>query len=193
MSRLVLASASPRRRALLELAGFRFTVEPAVVDEAPRPGEAPEALARRLAEAKAQRVAERQAGGAVVLAADTVVHRDGRVFDKPSDAAEAERTLLALAGGDHLVTTAFCVLGPSGMRSQQVTSRVRFRPFGPGTARRYVATGEPLDKAGAYGIQGLGAVLVASVEGSYTNVVGLPMDEVVAALAACGVRPEEVR
>lgn len=194
---LCLASASPRRRALLEDAGFRVQVRAAAVAEDRRPGEDPVALARRLAADKAQAVRDRlqrEAGAAplpVVLAADTVVHARQRVFDKPGDADEALRILAALAGRWHQVTTGFCILAGSRCIVDHASTRVRFRDLDAATLRRYAATGESLDKAGAYGIQGRGAVLVDRVEGSYTNVVGLPLAEVVHRLAEVGVLPAQ--
>lgn len=196
--RLVLASASPRRRGLLETAGLTPRVWPADVDESVRPGEAPGTYALRVASDKAHAVAARdELAGAWVLAADTVVHLDDTIFGKPADPAHAERMLSTLAGRWHTVTTAWALRlagdGRTDMDAQEVagtqSSQVRFRDLPPATIVAYVNTGESADKAGAYGIQGLGAALVAEVRGSYSNVVGLPMEAVMGALATCGIHP----
>lgn len=180
---IVLASGSPRRRRLLEELGYALDVRPPGIDEALRPGEGPVEYARRLAQEKALACAE---GERIVVAADTVVHGGGRVFDKPVDAPDAVRILLALSGQVHTVTTGTCVRRGSDLRVRATSTRVRFRHLSEGEVRGYVATGEPLDKAGAYGIQGVGGFLVAAIEGSYSNVVGLPLAEVLDDLAALG-------
>jgi septum formation protein len=194
MPALLLASASPRRRALLTAAGFDLVVQPAAVDEARHPGEHPVHLALRLAQAKAEAVAALAGDDPPVLAADTVVHtqRPGEgsagaeVYEKPLDAADAARILTALADRWHVVTTGFCLRWRGQRALEHVSTRVRFRALSASEIASYIATGEPLDKAGAYGIQGLGAALVARVEGSYTNVVGLPVEVVIAALDRLG-------
>jgi len=178
---LYLASASPRRRELLASMGLRFEVHPVAIDESPREGESPLELAVRLAAAKAAAAAAGlRAGGveALVLAADTVVALGGRVYGKPSDAGDALRMLRDLAGMTHEVLTACrLVRGDDGRVAAGVTrSLVRFRPWDPVLVRWYVATGEPLDKAGAYGIQGRGAFLTEGLDGSWSNVVGLPLE-----------------
>lgn len=177
--RVLLASASPRRRDLLERAGYAVDVRPAGIDEARREGERPVAWASRLAREKAAAAGAR---GALLVAGDTVVHRDGAVFDKPASPEEAKHTLAALAGRWHTVTTAVFVSGPRGQRPFHVDTAVRMRAMTAQDIERYVATGEPLDKAGAYGIQGIGGVYVASVVGSWTNVMGLPIEQTLAAL-----------
>ena len=179
---ITLASGSPRRRDLLAPL-FDLVVAPVAVDETPRPGEAALPYALRMAVEKCR------GEGLWVLSADTVVHDDeGRLYNKPVDAQDAERMLLELSGRSHRVTTAFALNG----NAQAVTSRVSFRRLSPAEVRGYVATGEPLDKAGAYGIQGVGGFLVEAVAGSYSNIVGLPLAEVIAALAqAGGPRPFE--
>lgn len=183
---LLLGSASPRRRALLEGAGVPVEVLPTHLDESALPNEAPIDLARRLALAKAAAVP----GEGLRLGADTVVHRGTARFDKPSDRAMARRHLQTLADGWHEVTTAVA-LGPAGQLSCfHVTTAVRFRPLTSREIDRYLATGEADDKAGAYGIQGLGGSFVAQISGSYTNVIGLPLEDVLPRLAACGLRPE---
>ncbi len=192
MPDLVLASASPRRRALLEAAGFTVEVRPPDLAEDLLPGEEPVASARRLAREKACAVAAARRPDRPVLAADTVVHADGVSWGKPASAREAEATLKALSGRWHAVTTAWCVVLGAEVRVGHVTTRVSFRRLTEGEIRRYAASTEPMDKAGAYGIQGLGSALVDRVDGSWSNVVGLPLAEVLEALAALGVVPEGV-
>ena len=185
---LVLASSSPRRLALLSQAGLSPLVRPADVDETVVPGETALAYARRMAGLKARTTWElldlETRNASVVLAADTVVHRDDHIFDKPGSTAEAATTLASLADSWHQVTTAFALLVPDKPEHiAEVTTRVRFRRLSAADIERYVASGEAADKAGAYGIQGLGGALVDQVEGSYTNVIGLPLPEVLQALA----------
>jgi len=187
---LILASASPRRRELLSRAGVSFEVVPAAIDEAARPGEAPEALAERLAREKAIEVARRL--GAVpsrpVLGSDTIVVIDGEVLGKPEDARHAEALLGRLVGRTHRVTTGVALARSRDLavRSFVVTSLVTMRRASAEEIRRYVATGEPLDKAGAYGLQGEGRRFVTAVEGSESNVIGLPLDETLALLREAG-------
>ena len=180
--RIVLASASPRRAELLTLVGARFTTAPVNVDEAAVAGERAEAHVLRLAEQKARAAAERHAhggapGDAVFLGADTIVTIDRRLLGKPADAEEAVAMLTLLSGRVHEVWTGLFLLEPSGARSVggALRSLVRFATLGAEDVARYVATGEPLDKAGAYAVQGKGAVFVEAIEGSYSNVVGLPL------------------
>ncbi|HVA62157.1 MAG TPA: Maf family protein [Terriglobales bacterium] len=171
--RLVLASASPRRRELLEGAGFAVEVRPAAVDETPLPGEAAADYVLRLARAKARAV---EASG-LVLGADTVVVVDGDLLGKPADDAEAGAMLARLAGREHQVLTGVCLRDPArGREAAQVeTTRVWFAPLSPQEIADYVASGEPRDKAGAYAIQGRAARFIPRIEGSYANVVGLPI------------------
>ncbi len=183
---LILASASPRRRQLLADAGVSFVVETSPVVEAIGHGESPEAYVRRLAREKAAGVA-RSHPEDWVLAADTEVVLDGRVLGKPRDSGEAVAMLASLSGRCHGVMTAFALLGPSGTREGLCRTEVCFRALSGAEIRRYVATGEPMDKAGAYGIQGGAAHMVESIRGSYTNVVGLPMAETLAVLCDAGV------
>jgi septum formation protein len=183
---IVLASGSPRRTQLLALLGVAHRVDAAHgVDETPRPGEDPEALARRLAEEKADGVARRHPG-VPVLAADTVVVLDGELLNKPADAAEAEGMLTRLAGREHVVVTAVALAHDGRVDVRIDRTRVCFRPLSPDLIRAYVATGEPLDKAGAYGLQGYGAVLVDRIEGDCFGVIGLPLRLVVDLLDAAG-------
>ncbi|QGG96832.1 Maf family protein [Actinomarinicola tropica] len=175
---LVLASASPRRLDLLRQAGVEPAVEPADVDETSPPGATPESLAVGLARTKAQEVAAGHAGeDLVVLGADTVVVVDGRILGKPTDADDAARMLSALSGRTHHVVTGVALVDARTGRTVDGLARtdVRMRHLDAEEVAAYVATGEPLDKAGAYGIQGLAAVFVEGIEGDYTNVVGLPL------------------
>jgi len=190
---LVLASASPRRRELLTRLGLTFEITPADLVETQAPGEAPEAYVTRLAREKAGAIAARLGTReAAVLGADTTVVLDGAVLNKPADLAESERMLRALSGREHVVHTGVAVLLVPEPRAETVcvSTRVRFRALSDATIRGYVATREGLDKAGAYGIQDLGAALVERVEGSYTNVVGLPAAETITLLEALGVLAE---
>lgn len=177
--RLLLASVSPRRADLLRAAGYEFDVLPADVDESVLPGEKPEAYVRRVAEAKAAAVASK-AGGRIVLAADTVVVVDGRILGKPVDDAEAVRMLRLLSGRRHEVMTAITLNGECVVE----TSAVELAYLTAAEIDWYVATGEPRDKAGAYAIQGLASRFVTRIEGSYSNVVGLPVALVSARLKA---------
>ena len=181
---LVLASASPRRRWLLAALGVPFSVLAVDIDERPHEGETPSVFAQRMAAEKARAVHAQRAGW--VLAADTIVELDGRIFGKPVDADDAAAMLQQLSGRTHVVRTAMTLLAPSGATAEEasVTTEVRFRPLDAAAIRAYVATGEPLDKAGAYAIQGEGAHLVDRVHGSYTNVIGLPLEEVATWLRA---------
>jgi septum formation protein len=166
---------------LLEAAGVEVDVRPSNVPETRDPAHAPVAHAVDVALRKAIGPAD-----VVVLAADTVVHREQDLFEKPADRAEARRHLRALSGGWHDVTTGVCVRRGADVRTTAVTTRVRFRALTDADVERYLATGEADDKAGAYGIQGLGAALVAEVHGSYTNVIGLPVEETLALLSGLG-------
>lgn len=186
---LVLASASPRRRDFLSGLGLEFAVQAADLDETPRTGESPEGFVRRLAREKALAVAAQQPD-AWVLAADTVVAVQEEILGKPRDAADAEEMLMRLSGRWHGVWTGFsvcCGRFPDSLITRAVRTGVRFMALDRELCRAYVRTGEPLDKAGAYGIQGTGAFLVEEIRGSYTNVVGLPLAEVLAALRSLGV------
>jgi len=173
---LILASNSPRRRELLAQIGLTFTVSPADVDERLHPGEAPTDYAERLAREKARAAAER-AGEGIVIAADTIVVVGGSVLGKPTDAADARRMLTELSGREHEVVTALAVMDAASRRFSVRTSitKVWFRALTEREITAYVATHEPLDKAGAYGIQERGALLVDRIEGCYSNVVGLPL------------------
>lgn len=185
--RLVLASASPRRAELLREIGVPFEVIPSEIEEAWPPGPPRDAVTA-LALAKCRSVAERLAVPAVVLGADTAVVLDGRVLGKPDSPEEARRMLRDLRGQQHEVITGVAVVEvPAGRETTvAVVTRVLMREYSEAEIDAYVATGEPFDKAGAYAIQGAGGVLVAKVEGCYTNVVGLPLTTMRRLLEACG-------
>lgn len=182
---LILASESPRRAGLLLSVGVEFDVRPSRVDESVWQGEpidpagGPAGIALRRAGLKARSVSCLHPDS-WVLGADTIVVLGGSIFGKPSSRAEAVQMLETLSGKTHEVITGICLVRPGGklLRGQSVTTRVSFKPLSAREIEAYVGTGEPMDKAGAYGIQGIGAFLARSVEGSYTNVVGLPLCEV---------------
>lgn len=173
--RLVLASRSPRRAELLTRAGYRFEVSPADIDERRLEGEEPEEMVRRLAREKAAAVAPRHPGS-IVLGADTVVVVDGAVLGKPNDDAHAARMLRQLSGRVHHVLTGVALKAGSRRRDGVQVTRVRFRALSPDDVAWYVASGESGDKAGSYSIQGRASRFVTRIEGSYTNVVGLPIE-----------------
>jgi septum formation protein len=186
---LILASASPRRREILQKLGLGFSVQSADIDETRQRHEAPERYVARLAREKAYAVARGVVGPQALLAADTTVVIDDQVLEKPHDLADSERMLRALRGREHRVHTGVCLLlwPEAQAREIVVTTQVRFRAFDDATLRGYVASREGMDKAGSYGIQELGQALVSEVHGSYTNVVGLPAAETVELLIAAGV------
>ena len=185
-TRLVLASASPRRRELLGQLGLAFDVSAADIDETPHQGEAAIAYVLRLAREKARVVAGRHPG-AWVLAADTTVVLGDELLGKPRDAAEVRDMMRRLSGRTHEVHTGVALAGPAGEQSTVVRTRVTFRPLSEGEIAWYAGTGESLDKAGGYAIQGKGGFLVAAVEGSPTNVIGLPLGETLELLTRAGV------
>ena len=177
-SLLILASASPRRADLLREAGILFRVAPAHIDEAVRVGEPPEAYVERLAREKAEAV-HAASPAAFVLGADTTVVVDETILGKPADGVEAARMLELLAGRSHRVLTGVALLGPSDFaRTAVVSTEVRFNRLSGADIAGYVSTGEPLDKAGAYAIQGGASRFVERIDGSFSNVVGLPMEVV---------------
>ncbi len=184
--RLILASSSPRRRELLGLLGLTPEIVPADLDESVRPGEDPVAYVERLAREKAEVVAARHQG-AVVVGADTTVALGGELLAKPEDAADAARMLARLQGRDHVVHTAIAVVFDGHTASGVETTRVWMRPLDERTIADYVATGEPMDKAGAYGIQGYGAVIVERIQGDYFTVMGLGLGRLVMLLRDVGV------
>ncbi len=184
---IILASASPRRSELLESAGIRFDVVPGHIDETPLPGEEPVPHVLRLAREKAQEVARRE-DGRWFVGADTIVLCDGEIMGKPKDDADAVRMLRKLSGRAHEVVTGYAVVDRTADKvlTEAVSTSVVFKELTDAEIASYVATGCPLDKAGAYAIQGGAAHMVRRIEGSYTNVVGLPLCEVVAALRELG-------
>jgi septum formation protein len=184
--RLILASASPRRRALLAQIGVApDAVAPADIDETPRVGETPRAYATRIADEKAA-VAAAQAPDALVLAADTVVSAGRRILGKPADAAEAERFLRLLSGRRHRVATAATLRRGDQVWRRLVETQVRMKRLSDEELAAYLATGEWRGKAGGYAIQGIGAALIPAINGSYTNVVGLPLTETANMLRGAG-------
>jgi septum formation protein len=188
--RLVLASQSPRRRELLAQLGLELAVKPAHVDESVLPGEDPRTYVRRVSEAKARAIGARR--GEYVLAADTTVVRDGAALGKPTDPEDAVQMLRSLSGRAHQVLTGvFVMAGPYGRRAPSeagmlVASEVTFAPLTDAQIAWYVSTGEPLDKAGAYAVQGVAGAFVQSIAGSVSNVVGLPLSETLALLGELG-------
>jgi len=173
---LILASQSPRRRELLATAGILFTVRVREVEEIRAPGEPPDDYARRLARAKAEAAWEDR--NEIVLGADTVVVLDQQVLEKPRDQADARAMLRFLSGREHTVITGICLRHPRGSSIDSTATRVRFAPLTDAEIEAYAATEEPLDKAGAYAIQGLASKFVERVEGCYFNVIGLPVSQV---------------
>lgn len=186
MTRIILASASPRRRELLALIGIAHEVRPADLDEAMLPGEAPADYVERVARDKAKAVAA-QAPDAVIIAADTTVVLGEDVLAKPADAADAERMLARLSGHTHEVCTGVAVARAGTIVSAVERVAVTFRALTREEIRAYVATGEPMDKAGAYGIQGYGATIVERIDGDYFSVMGLGLRRLVKLLADVGV------
>lgn len=188
---LILASASPRRRELLERLGLRLEVAPAAVDETPHPGEKPIDYARRVAAAKCDAVADGPAAGRglAVLGADTTVVVEDAILGKPADDAEARAMLLRLAGRRHEVVTATTIRFGDRRVERAVTTLVAMRALQPSEIDAYVASGEGRDKAGAYAVQGIAAAFVTDLRGSLTNVIGLPLAEVLADLLALGALP----
>jgi septum formation protein len=183
---VILASASPRRRQLLELVGIRHDVRPTDTDETYLAGELPEAHAERLARAKAAAVAEENPD-ALVIGADTIVVIDGIVLGKPRDVGDAERMLGMLSGRSHTVMTAVAASHAGRIVSQVEAVGVTFMPIDEDEIRAYVATGEPMDKAGAYGIQGYGATIVRRIDGDYFAVMGLSLVRLTALLRELGI------
>ena len=185
---LILASRSPRRAQLLEMLGLSFEILPAEVDESTHQGEPPALFAERLAREKAEAVATLRPD-ALVVGSDTLVVVDGEILGKPRDRENAVETLLRLQGREHRVETGIAVAAPGGRLESSVEGvRVRFKPFDEKTAREYVETGEPMDKAGSYGIQGYGATLVEFIEGDFFAVMGLPIARMISLFRALGWR-----
>jgi len=185
--RVVLASQSPRRRQLLDLIGIRHEVRPANLDETPRAREAPRRHAERLAREKASTIATRDPD-LITIGADTVVVINRQVLGKPADAAEAAWMLAMLSGREHTVITAIAVARGRKIRSSIEEVKVKFRRLREDEIEAYIATGEPMDKAGAYGIQGFGATIVERIDGDYFAVMGLSLVRLVGLLRDVGVR-----
>ncbi len=175
---MILASASPRRTEFFQTMGLSFTSQAAEIDETPKAQEPPDAFVRRLAREKAAKIAAENSS-AWVVGADTVVVLDGKILGKPDSPGQAEDMLRQLSARRHEVWTGFAIHGPRAKISQAIMTMVFFRKLSPDLIRSYILTGEPLDKAGSYGIQGQGSFLVEKIEGSYSNVVGLPLAQVV--------------
>ena len=186
---LVLASGSPRRRELLDQIGIPWEALAVDVDETPWAHEAPADMVERLARTKAEAGREHAHRGRIVLGADTSVVIDGEALGKPADAAAADAMLTRLAGRDHEVISGVAVATRDGVVTTRVTTRVWLRPIDRRERAAYCASGEPMGKAGGYAIQGLAAVFVRAIEGSYSNVVGLPLFETAQLLAAAGMVP----
>jgi septum formation protein len=180
---LILASSSPRRRELLTEAGIAFTVQPADIDETHRPGESPLAFTQRLAREKAEAVFAKHPT-ATVLGADTIVVCGEEILGKPSNEADAARMLKKLSGRDHQVITGVALISPSGTQIHAESTTVTMRKISEEEIKSYIATGEPMDKAGAYAIQGSAAAFIPRIDGDYSNVVGLPLKLVQQMLSA---------
>ena len=184
---LVLASASPRRSELLQQLGVTFTCEPADIDETPLAHESPQDYVERMAREKALSVAAHHGPNPAVLGADTTVVIDGDILGKPADRMAAMATLARLSGREHSVFTAVCIACEGATLSALVETAVIFSVLDQPTVEAYLDSGEPFDKAGSYGIQGLGGALVSAIRGSYSNVVGLPLAQTRELLTANGV------
>jgi septum formation protein len=182
--KLILASASPRRAEILSKAGIPFSVLSSAVDESPHPGERPEDLVLRLANAKAELVAARAVGPAIVIAADTTVVCEGRMLNKPDSTEEARAMLQLLSGRTHSVLTGVALIRLPGNQRRQFTEStlVQFRPISEVELASYLASGESYDKAGGYAIQGLAGRFIPRIEGCYFNVVGLPLSRLISEL-----------
>ena len=184
----ILASGSPRRRELLEMLGVPdLTIRPATGPERATPGAGPEQTVRELSLHKAQEIAQTCAPEDIIIAADTIVYLDGAILGKPKDHDDAVRMLTALSGREHIVYTGVAVLRGGELRQAAERTAVRFRTLTPAEIERYIATGEPMDKAGAYGIQGLAGVFVERLDGDYFSVMGLPVCTLGEMLQSCGV------
>ena len=183
---IILASQSPRRRELLGQMGFSFTVRPAKGEELPHPELTPAQLVEELARQKALEVSAEAEADDVVVAADTVVAIDGKVLGKPHDKVHAAQMLSALSGREHTVYTGVAVKRGETLLVEHEATQVRFRPLTEREIDLYIQTGEPMDKAGSYGIQGYGALLVEGIRGDYFNVVGLPICRLGRMLAQVG-------
>jgi septum formation protein len=185
---IILASGSPRRKQFMEELGLTFTLCPVTIDETPSPGEPPEIFVSRMAREKGE-AASSIHGDCWIVSGDTVVSLDQKIMGKPADEAEALDMLMSLAGREHVVMTGICLLHDEKKKfaCKTVSTRVVFSDYSKAIAALYIRSGESLDKAGGYAIQGKGAVLVKAIEGSYTNVVGMPLNELLEMLLDHGV------
>lgn len=188
-SKIILASLSPRRKELLNRLGIDFEVVSPLVDEVPLKNESPTNFALRISSEKALSVAQNLESNCVVIGADTIVVVDEEILGKPRNQEEAKSMLEKISGREHRVITAFSIVRPKTeiLHREAVDSRVRIKTLAPNEIEGYIKTGEPMDKAGAYGAQGVGAFLIEEVKGSYTNVVGLPLAQLVEALTKLGI------
>ncbi len=184
---IILASKSPRRRQLLSMMGLDFTVRTADIDETMDSAQTPAHETAAVCRRKAEKIAQDTAPGDVVIAADTIVVIGGKILGKPQDEEDAARMLRLLSGHTHTVYTGLCVICGAQAQTQVVASEVTFRPLSSEEIRAYIKTGEPMDKAGAYGIQGYGAMFVSHLEGDYFSVMGLPVCTLSGMLRAAGV------
>ncbi len=189
MKHIILASASPRRSEILEKTGLRFRVDESGCEEKITPGLSPQALARSLSRQKAEAIAAKYKN-ALVIGADTFIVLKGEILGKPHTAKEAIRMLRTLSGKAHTVITGFTIINTESGKtiSRSVKTRVYFKRLGPKDIEDYVKSGEPLDKAGGYAIQGLGAALIEKIEGDFFNVVGLPFSALIKGLKEFGIR-----
>ncbi|MEQ9619961.1 MAG: nucleoside triphosphate pyrophosphatase [Deltaproteobacteria bacterium] len=187
--KIILASSSPRRKELLGNTGIEFEVVSPSADESLKGDETPQEFALRVSLDKASSVSRNLENGNMVIGADTIVVVDGEVLGKPSGKGEAALMLQKISGKEHNVYTAFSIVKPKRevLHSEIVRTRVGIKPLAAYEIEGYIKTGEPMDKAGAYGIQGIGAFMVTGIEGSYTNVVGLPVVELLEALKKLGI------
>jgi septum formation protein len=187
-SRIILASTSPRRKELLQSVGIQFEIVAPSSDESLLGSENPKVYVLRLASEKALSVSLNLEGDFLVIGADTIVVVDNEILGKPSNEEEARAMLSKISGREHNVLTAFCIAQPKNnvLHSEVVDTKVRVKTLEPQEIQGYIKTGEPMDKAGAYGIQGIGAFMIRGISGSYTNVVGLPIVEVLEALNKLG-------
>ncbi len=189
MKTIILASASPRRKEILEKTGLKFEVDESRCEERPGPGTKPHETARFLSREKARDVARRRTSS-LIIAADTVVVLEGRLFGKPTSEEEARKMLKALSGKAHSVITGFTILDTDTGKeiSGSVETKVFFGRLGKDEIEAYIRSGEPFGKAGAYGIQGLGAVMIKRIEGDFFNVMGLPLNTIAESLKQFGVK-----
>jgi septum formation protein len=188
-SRIILASSSPRRKELLKMLGIEFEVIPSFVDEVRFHAESPEDFALRASTEKALSVARGLKDDSIVIGADTIVVVDGEILGKPRHKEEAKSMLAKISGREHKVITGFSIVRPKTeiLHREDVESRVRIKTLAPWEIEGYIKTGEPVDKAGAYGAQGVGAFMIEEIKGSYTNVIGLPLSHLIDALTKLGI------